>query len=125
MAITADMVSAVKVQFIKPIFEDDFVEKGMTAWLTDVEWDNSNECYKLYFDFEEFEDINGKYFKAVFHPNCHTKELEERTGRKMFTAFEAGWYEPKYTLYFSCGDHTTRDNDAFAREITQHLREVE
>lgn len=29
--ITASFVDAIKVQFIKPIFEDDFVEKGMKA----------------------------------------------------------------------------------------------
>lgn len=125
MAITATAIDAIKVQFVEPIFEEDFVEKGMTAWLTDVQWDEGCECYKLFFDFEEFEDINRKYFKAVFHPNCHTKELEERTGRKLFTAVEAGWYEPKYTVYFSCGDHTNRDDEAFTREITRHLREVE
>lgn len=35
--ISMDMVEAIKVQFIKQIFEEDFVEKGMTAWLTDIE----------------------------------------------------------------------------------------
>ena len=29
--ITASFIDAIKVQFIKPIFEDDFVEKGMKA----------------------------------------------------------------------------------------------
>ena len=28
MTIIVDMIDAIKVQFIKPIFEDDFVEKG-------------------------------------------------------------------------------------------------
>lgn len=124
MTITANMVDAVAVQFIEPIFEDDFVEKGMKAWLTDVEWDIKYECYKLYFDFTEFEEENDKYFKAIFFPNIHTRELQETTGRKMFTAKEAGWYEAKYSVYFSCGNHTHRDDDAFAREIKKHLREV-
>ena len=31
MTISVDMIDAIKVQFIKPIFEDDFVEKGMKA----------------------------------------------------------------------------------------------
>jgi hypothetical protein len=125
MAIKFDMVSAIKVQFLEPIFEDDFVEKGMTAWLTDIEWDESTDCYKLYFDFTEFEDINAKYFKAIFHPNRHTKHLEEQTGRKLFTAMEAGQYEPKYSVYFSVGNMTTRDDFAFAEEITDYLKEVE
>ena len=84
--ISVDFVSAIKVQFKKPIFEDDFVERGMTAWLVDVEWDTENECYKLWFDFEEFEEINKKYFKAVYHPNKYTEQLEHDTGRKLFTA---------------------------------------
>ena len=29
--IAASFIDAIKVQFIKPIFEDDFVEKGMKA----------------------------------------------------------------------------------------------
>ena len=56
-----DMVDAIKVQFLKPIFEDDFVEKGMNAWLTDIEWDSKENCYNLYFDFSDFEVENDKY----------------------------------------------------------------
>lgn len=56
-------IDAILVQFKKPIFEDDFPEKGMTAWLTDVEWDNRYGSYKLYFYFGEHEDVNKKYFK--------------------------------------------------------------
>lgn len=73
--ITASFIDAIKVQFIKPIFEDDFVEKGMKAWLTDVEWAEREKCYKLYFDFTEFEAENDKYFKATLYPNCYTKTI--------------------------------------------------
>jgi len=124
-AITYDMVEAIPVQFLKPIFEDDFVEKGMKAWLVDVEWDGKSDCYKLYFDFTDFEAENDKYFKATFYPNIHTKELEASTGRKLFTAKESGWYEAKYSVYFSCGNHEVRDDVAFAREIQNYLRVVE
>lgn len=31
MTIIVNMIDAIKVQFIKPIFEHDFVEKGMKA----------------------------------------------------------------------------------------------
>jgi len=75
MTIIVDMIDAIKVQFIKPIFEDDFVEKGMKAWLVDVEWAEREKCYKLYFDFTEFEAENDKYFKATFYPNCYTKTI--------------------------------------------------
>ena len=131
--ISADMISAVKVQFIQPIVEDDFVEKGMTAWLTDVEWDEKYKCYKLYFDFTEFEDINLKYFKNVYHSNVHTRELElelKQYGRTLFTAHEAGMYSAKTDTYFSCFDDSTmrdsevRNDEAFARDILKYLREV-
>ena len=123
--ITAKLVDAIQVQFIKPICEDDFVEKGMKAWLVDVEWAKREKCYKLYFDFTDFEAENDKYFKATFYPNCHTKAIEEATGRTLFTAKESGWYTPKYYAYLSVGDGEKRDDVAFAREITEYLREVE
>ena len=125
MTIIVDMIDAIKVQFIKPIFEDDLVEKGMKAWLVDIEWAEREKCYKLYFDFTEFEVENDRYFKATFYPNHHTKAIEEATGRTLFTAKESGWYTPKYSVYLSVGDGEKRDDVAFAREITEYLREVE
>ena len=125
MTIIVDMIDAIKVQFIKPIFEDDFVEKGMKAWLVDVEWATVEQCYKLFFDFTEFEVENDKYFKATFYPNRHTEALKEATGRTLFTAKESGWYTPKYSVYLSVGDGEKRDDVAFAREIVEYLREVE
>ena len=125
MTIIVDMIDAIKVQFIKPIFEDDFVEKGMKAWLVDIEWAKREKCYKLYFDFTDFEAENDRYFKATFYSNQHTKAIEEATGRTLFTAKESGWYTPKYSVYLSVGDGEKRDDVAFAREITEYLREVE
>ena len=46
-------------------------------------------------------------------------------GRTLFTAKESGWYTPKYSVYLSVGDGEKRDDVAFAREITEYLREVE
>ena len=128
MTIIVDMIDAIKVQFIKPIFEDDFVEKGMKAWLVDVEWAEREKCYKLYFDFTEFEVENDKYFKATFYPNCYTKTIGRvpaALARTLVTAKESGWYTPKYSVYLSVGDGKKRDDVAFAREITKYLREVE
>lgn len=123
--ITAKFVDAIQVQFLKPIFEDDFPEKGMRAWLTDVEWDKGHECYKLYFDFADFEAENEKYFKCCYYSNRHTAEIAAATGRSLFTAREAGHYTSKYSVYFSVGNTTKRDDDAFAEEIKKFLREVE
>lgn len=123
--ITAKLVDAIQVQFLKPIFEGDFPEKGMRAWLTDVEWDSRHACYQLFFDFTDFEAVNEKYFKRCYHPNRHTAEIEAATDRRLFTAREAGLYDSKYSVYLSVGDGEKRDDVAFAREIAQYLREVE
>lgn len=120
MAITADMVSAVKVQFLAPIFEDDFVERGMTAWLTGVTFED--ECYKLHFDFSEFEAENEKYFPRCYFANRHTANIDREDG--LYTAKEAGYYNPKYSVYFSVDDMATRNDKAFAAEIKEYLREV-
>lgn len=124
MTIVVDMVDAVRVQFLKPIFEDDFPEKGMVAWLTDIEWDGRAGCYTLYFDFSEFEAQNMKYFKERYHPNRHTKALEEATGRQAFTAIEAGMYTPKYSVYFSADNSECRNDELFTTAIAAYLREV-
>lgn len=99
--ISVKFINAIKVQFLKPIFEDDFVEKGMKAWLTDIEWENECSCYRLYFDFSEFESENDKYLKMNYYPNIYTIELEKETGRTKFTAKEANMYSPKYSVLFS------------------------
>lgn len=119
--ITPDMIDAVKVQFIKPIFEDDFVEKGMKAWLTDVEWDEKTEGYVLYFDFTDFEAENDKYLKETYYPNSHTPK---DTHRSFFTAKEAGMYSNKLRTYFSVSSNK-RDDSAFCDEIRDYLRVVE
>lgn len=125
-SIQVNMVDAIKVQFLKPIFEDNFVEKGMTAWLTDVVWDNSNECYKLYFDFTDFEEQNEKYFKLVYGSNYHTEALQLDRHENKYTAKEAGYYTQKYSVYYnpeSCVG--SRNDDAFERDIRAYLRTVE
>jgi hypothetical protein len=120
--ITTKIVDAVAVQFLKPIFEDDFVEKGMKAWLTDVEWDLKTDCYKLYFDFTDFEAENLKYFKKSYYPNRVTQE-KNLPEAKFYTALEAGQYEPKYSVYFSVpGD--ARNDELFEKEIQKYLRPV-
>lgn len=124
MLITANFIDAIKVKFKKPICEEDFPEKGMQAWLVDVEWDQKYECYKLYFDFSDFEEHNAKYFKADYHPNVHTKEIGLKTGRDKFTAIEAGCYNPKYDVYFSFEGLVTRNDTAFQREIVKYLQVV-
>ena len=118
--ISTKMVDAVAVQFLKPIFEDDFVEKGMKAWLTDVEWEKKSECYKLYFDFSDFEAENAKYFKASYYPNAVTEE-KNLPKKQFYTALEAGQYEAKYSVYFSVAGEG-RNDELFEKEILAYLR---
>jgi hypothetical protein len=54
--ITVNRTYPIKVLFLKPISEADFPERGMTAWLTDVFWDDDYKGYNLSFDFTEFEE---------------------------------------------------------------------
>ena len=84
-------VSAVKIRFKKGIFEDDFPERGMKAWLTKIEPDHRCDCYKLYFDFTEFEEENDKYFSSDYY---------DSNGRPNKTAKEVNLYNPKYSVYF-------------------------
>lgn len=124
--ITVDMIDAIEVQFLKPIFEDDFPERGMKAWLTAIEWKPNSECYKLFFDFGEHEAHNRKYFRETYYPNRHTAAAGlEANGRTKFTAIEAGVYSPKYSVYFNTeAARDKRDDEAFAKEITDYLRDV-
>jgi hypothetical protein len=121
--ISPDMVSAIKVRFLKSIFEDDFTEKGMIAWLTDIQWSSTCHCYVLFFDFTEFEEENDKYFKASYFPNSRTKEIAYKTGRELFTAKESGEYYPKYSVYFSVSTDS-QDDELFAEEIKKFLQEL-
>lgn len=120
MAKIVDMVDAVKVQFLKPIFEDDFVERGMTAWLTGIEYNDTVDCYELFFDFSDFEEINDKYFRESYYPNVHTALLPKKP---KYTAKEAGMYNPKYSVYLSVGKGE-RDDDLFQKEIYKHIQVV-
>lgn len=96
----------------------------MIAWLTGIEWVPDYACYNLFFDFNEFEDHNDKYFREVYWPNIHTKELETKTGRKLFTAKEAGMYNPKYSVYFSVSS-LNKDDALFEQEIKNFLMVIE
>lgn len=92
--------SAIVVQFKKSIFEEDFVERGMTAWFTKYEWDLKYECWKLYFDFTDFEDINAKYFTECYSGN----------------------YSAKYSVYYSLPDASETNVEAMLQSLEdEHL----
>ena len=121
MSSIINMVDAVKVQFLKPIFEDDFVERGMTAWLTGIEFNQEYDSYELFFDFSDFEEINEKYFRETYRPNIHTADLPKKM---KYTAKEAGMYRPKYSVFLTIGN-AVRDDELFENEIYKYLRVVD
>lgn len=119
------LLTARKVQFIQSIFEDDFVETGMKAWLTKIEWDAKTECYNLHFDFTEFEAENAKYFTACYYSNRHTQTLAEETGRTLFTAIEAKQYSPKHSVYFSVTTNNRNDEVMWKELASDYLTFLE
>ena len=102
---------ALLVCFKKSLFEDDFPERGMRAWLTKIEKQKPEKCYKLYFDFEEFYEYNKKYFTADYY---------DKEGKPRLTAIEIGLYPTnhKYTVYFGDTDISEEENEAM---LHQHL----
>ena len=121
MQIEVSMIDAIEVQFLKPIFSDDFAERGMKAYLTKIEWNARNECYQLFFDFSEFEAENIKYFTASYYPNRHTRE--SGLNKELYTAIEAGMYSSKYDVYFSISGGL-RNDAVFEQEIKEYLRVI-
>jgi hypothetical protein len=105
-----NMIEAKKVVFLNPIFEDDFPDKGMKAWFTDIV--KEEYCFKLYFDFTEFENENEKYFKANYY---------DKNNKPCLTAKQAGMYNPKYSVYF--GDENM-DEKELDTELKKYLKEV-
>lgn len=117
--ITVDMLDAVKIQFLKPIFEDDFIEMGMKALLIRIHWDEKVKCYRLFFDFTRFEKENESYFTESYYPNNKTGN-----SKGFFTAIEAGMYFPKYSVCFSLPEGSRNDKQ-FSEEIAKYLKVVE
>lgn len=99
--------TAVKVRFKNFIFEDDFPEEGMVAWFTGIEECREYGCYKLYFDFTEFEAENEKYFRADYY---------NMRGIPCLTAKEIGLYNPKYSVYFGNTLCPEEENDKYLSE---------
>jgi len=119
--ISPNMVSAIQIQFYGIISEDDFIEKGMKAWLTGIDWCKDSNCYILYLDFSDFEEYNAKYFRRTYYGNRYTGEIEEATGRTLFTAIEARYYESKLAIRFALTSDT-RNDKLFEKEIQKYLR---
>ena len=115
MTISVDMLDAIKVQFLKPIFEDDFVERGMKAWLTKIE--KTDDMYKLYFDLTEFEHENDKYMTESFY-------MHGKLGKDLGTAKEAGYYCNKTSFFFCTKDFGAND-ETFSDDISEYLKEID
>jgi hypothetical protein len=113
--------SAVKIQFLKSIFEDDFVERGMTAWFVAYEYDNQGDSWKLFFNFEEFEEENNKYFRRVYRESNRILEKVAKglvKKNSSYTALEADNYQPEYSVFYSApGD--SKDEEVFLNSLSE------
>lgn len=115
MTISVDMLDAIKVQFLKPIFNYDFVERGMKAWLTQII--KHKDMYELFFDFTEFEHENNKYMTESFY-------MHGKLGKDLGTAKEAGYYDNKYCVFFCTKDNRAND-ETFSDDIAEYLKEID
>lgn len=113
MTITVDLLDAVKVQWLSPLEDDTFVERGMKSWLTGVEWNAEHLAYELFFDFSDFELENDKYFRADYYDDSGDA----------VTAKEAGFYNPKYSVLFGLTPDA-RDDNMFSIEIEKYIKGV-
>jgi hypothetical protein len=121
-----DGPKAEKVLFLKSFFEDDFPERGMIAWFIRYEWYPREGCYKLFFDFKDFEKENEKYFTETYYANDYTKKLIKSgvCGDKTFwTALESGNYSPKYSVYFSLPSDE-RNDEELNKELLNYLKPI-
>ena len=112
--IKENMIDAIKVQFLQPVFEDDFPERGMKAWLTGIERLKSKGCWRLYFDFSDFEQENEKYLRAVYYDD---------KGCATLTAKQNGLYTNKYDVFF--GDLDVNKFGTFEEQINKYLMRIE
>lgn len=106
---------AIMVQFIKPIFEEDFVEAGMRAWLVSIE--KEHETYKLHFNFRAFEAENDKYFIESFY------SFADPNKRNLVDAKTAGQYTPRYSVYF-CTDDGGTNPEIFSENLSQYIKRI-
>lgn len=113
--IPKNITEAIKVQFLIPIFEDDFVETGMKAWLTKIE--KEDDMFNLFFDFTDFEQENDKYLTETFY-------MYGKDGKELGTAKEAGWYKNKYSVYFCTSDNACNE-DTFNADISKYLKVID
>jgi len=113
MEIKEDMLDAIEVKFLQPIFSEDFVERGMVAWLVNIQ-KTDKDCWKLHFNFKDFEDYNDIYFIADY--------LDSK-GIACLTAKDKGLYKQRYSVYFGRTD--IEKYGSFEEQIKDYLIPIE
>lgn len=108
----------VPVQIKKEFFEEDWLEAGMRINLMGCEWLEEDQCYKISYSAEGFDEHNARLMSEVYYPTDRTKalvregKLEEK---EFYTAVEAGQYT-QYAYSFLNprvdGDWSHERNDA-------------
>ena len=110
----------VKVEFIKSLFEDDFVESGMIAKLYHVEYSERFECWKLWFDFTGFEEHNDTLMEDVYSYPSHAYTGPTKSA---YNGHEAGMYDEYLMRYF--GKDFGISVEEFEADIKNYLKVIE
>lgn len=105
------------------VFEQSYLEPGMLVNLLAVSrysrYDNpesagQEHCYELVLDAEPYYDLNLKLMREDYYPTIHTPK---DTGRQLFTAVEAGFYNPQEKVYFCVSKESADPMAALLSEI--------
>jgi hypothetical protein len=88
----------IAVVFNEVIFDDDFVEPGMRAFLTGIERCDSNTL-TLFFYFGDDEEYNKKFFRRTFYSKDSTRQL---------LATETDNYDPYYSVSVDAKDTVSK-----------------
>jgi hypothetical protein len=87
----------IEITFKEPIFEDDFVESGMRAFLVGI--DSKESVNSLYFYFGHHEEYNEMFFRANYTLDFLPEYDVSNKKSKNPTAIECGMYERHYSVY--------------------------
>ena len=109
------------ITFKKPIFEDSFIEPGMRAKITKVEYSERDEAYIIYFDLSDYFEHNKVLLTESYFPNKYTEKL---LAKPMYTALEANAYTSTTSEYLFVGNGT-RDDVLFNQVLQEFCEDFD
>lgn len=124
-ALLAMEKDALYIQLKNYIHEDHwFSDQGMIVKLTNVI--DKGDCVSLVINGSLFEDFNIHKMEYSYYPNTDTdKKISEGIiqDKELFNAYEAGWYVPIDTLYWTVILNDSEVENPTIKEVFQSLLE--